>query len=203
VGFWEFISPLILDSSAVGFVFGTPPVNPATFIPPLYALTSNVDLLLAATSATAGVYAESSQSFMTPPEIENFGRRGRRMILYHGVSDPIFSAEDTRQWFEDLDPAHHGQSAARLYLVPGMSHCAGGPTTDQFDLLTPLVRWVEDGVAPQRVTASVRGLSNTGGPNFDVPPTWSPDRTRPLCPYPRTAVYRGGDVDRAESFACR
>jgi feruloyl esterase len=201
--FWEFISPLILDSSAVGFVFGTPPVDPFTFIPPLYALTSNIDLLHGSTFATSGVYSESSQSFMPPPEIADFGKRGRRMILYHGVSDAIFSANDTANWFETLDEAHHGPSAARLYMVPGMNHCAGGPATDQFDLLTSLVRWVEGGPAPKAVMASVRGAANPGGPNFDVPPTWSPNRTRPLCPYPKVAVYRGGDVELAESFACR
>jgi feruloyl esterase len=88
-------------------------------------------------------------------------------------------------------------------MVPGMNHCAGGPATDQFDLLTSLVRWVEGGPAPKAVMASVRGAANPGGPNFDVPPTWSPNRTRPLCPYPKVAVYRGGDVELAESFACR
>jgi feruloyl esterase len=200
--FWEFIAPLILDSSALAFVMGTPPVDPFTFIPPVYALTSDVDVLLGATFATSGVYAEASQSFMTPPEIADFGKRGRRMIMYHGVSDAIFSANDTADWFESQDQAH-GPSAARLYMVPGMTHCAGGPSTDQFDLLTPLVRWVEGGPAPKAVVASVRGITNPGGANFDVPPTWSPDRTRPLCPYPKVAVYRGGNVERAESFVCR
>lgn len=203
VSFWEFISPLILDSSAVGFVFDTPPVDPFTFIPPLYALTSNVDQLLAATFATNGTYTESSQSFMTPPEIAKFGKRGRRMLMYHGVSDPIFSVNDTAAWFDDLDQVHGDDGAARLYLVPGMGHCAGGPATEQFDLLTPLVRWVEEGEAPRAVVASTRGATNAGGQNFDVPPTWAPDRTRPLCPYPRVAVYRGGDTERADSFVCR
>ena len=203
VPFWEFISPLILDSTAVGFVFGTPPADPLSFIPPLFALTGNVDLMLASTFATSGIYAESGQSFMTPPDIAKFGKQGRRMLMYHGVSDPIFSVNDTTAWFEELDQAHGNEGAARLYTVPGMSHCGGGPATEQFDLLTPLVRWVEDGEAPGRVVASARGATNAAGPNFDVPPSWAPDRTRPLCPYPRVAVYRGGDVERAESFVCR
>lgn len=203
VSFWEFISPLILDSSAVGFVFDTPPVDPSTFIPPFFALTSNVDQLLAATFATNGTYTEASQSFMTPPAIAKFGKRGRRMLMYHGVSDPIFSVNDTTAWFDDLDQVRGDDGAARLYLVPGMGHCAGGPATEQFDLLTPLVRWVEDGEAPRAVVASARGAANPGGQNFDVPPTWAPDRTRPLCPYPRVALYRGGDPESAESFACR
>jgi hypothetical protein len=200
VAFWEFIAPLILDSGSVGFVFGTPPVDPAAFIPPLFALTSNVDQLVASTFATNATYTESAQQFMVPPPLEGFQHRGRRMLAYHGVSDAIFSAEDTAQWYGNLtEPA---RKAVRLYLVPGMTHCAGGPSTDQFDLLTPLMRWVERGTSPRGVLASARGLTNRGGPNFDVPPTWSPDRTRPLCPFPRVAVYQGGDIELAESFHC-
>src|SRR5690606_38281913 len=92
--------------------------------------------------------------------------------------------------------------SARLYLVPGMSHCSNGPATDQFDLLTPLMRWVEKGVAPKRVVASVRGPGNAGCVNIDVPADWSPERTRPLCPLPRTAVYHSGDIELAQSFRC-
>ncbi len=200
VSFWEFIAPLVLDSGALGFVFGTPPVNPATFIPPLFALTSNVDDLFDSIFATNATYTESGQSFMTPPPLAGFRRRGRRMVLYHGVSDAIFSARDTAQWYRHLD--RPTRNAARLYLVPGMTHCAGGPSTDQFDLLTPLVRWVERGKRPRAVPAAVRGPTNAGGPNFDVPPTWSPDRSRPLCPFPHVAVYQGGDPEAAESFDC-
>jgi feruloyl esterase len=84
-----------------------------------------------------------------------------------------------------------------------MGHCGSGPSTDQYDLLTPLVEWVEKGRAPERVVAAARGLGNPGGVNPDVPAAWAPDRTRPLCAYPRIARYQGGNVERAESFACR
>lgn len=204
--FWDFISPLILDAGAVGFVFGTPPVNPATFIPPLFALTSNIDKLHAAIFATSGVYTEASQSFMVPPnrsDLSGMRRHGGRMLVYHGVSDPIFSAEHTRSWFSSLNQPGDSQNLARLYLVPGMNHCSGGPATDQFDLLTPLVRWVEQGKPPREVIASARGPGNPGGLNPELPPDWSPDRSRPLCPYPRVAVYRHGDLERAQSFVCR
>jgi len=200
--FWDFISPLILDPVAVGTVFDTPPA-PNPFIPPLFALTGNVDQMLAATFATNATYTESAQSFMVPPDLSLSGLRrgGKRMLVYHGVSDPIFSVSDTVAWYQGLN--RQSQNLARLYLVPGMNHCSDGPATDQFDLLTPLVRWVEDGEAPQQVIASARGPANPGGPNFDLPPDWSPNRTRPLCAFPRVAVYRGGDVERAESYACR
>jgi feruloyl esterase len=202
--FWEFIAPLILDPGAVGFVFGTPPANPFTFIPPLFALTGNIDQMYASLFATNATYTESGQSFMVPPGLDALkalhGHRAR-MIVYHGASDPIFSSDDTVRWFENM----HASEArnARLYLVPGMNHCGNGPATDQFDLLTPLVSWVEQNRAPKEVVASVRGPANPGGPNFELPADWSPDRTRPLCAYPRVAVYRGGDIESAESFACK
>jgi feruloyl esterase len=199
--FWDFISPLILDSVAVGMVFGTPPANP--FIPPLFTLTGNVDQMLAATFATDATYTESGQSFAVPPDLTLSGLRHgkKRMLVYHGVSDPIFSSDDTVAWYESLSP--QAQKRAQLYLVPGMNHCAGGPSTDQFDLLTPLVRWVERGETPRQVVASARGPANPGGANFDLPPAWSPDRTRPLCAYPKVAVYKHGDSESAESFKCR
>jgi feruloyl esterase len=85
-----------------------------------------------------------------------------------------------------------------------MGHCSGGPATDQFDLLTPLVQWVEQGTVPERIVASARGAGNPGGVNNELPSDWAADRTRPLCPYPQVARYRGsGDLDRADSFVCQ
>ena len=201
--FWEFLSPLLLDSGAVAFIFGTPPANPATFIPPLFALTSNVEQLIASTNATDATYTESGQSFMIPPDLsrlDDLQRQGGRMIVYHGTSDPIFSADDTAAWYSSLN--HASKESVRLYLVPGMNHCSDGPAIDQFDLLTPLVRWVEKGEPPRNVVASARGPENPGGANLDLPANWSTTRTRPLCAYPQVAVYDGGDVEKAESFTC-
>jgi feruloyl esterase len=180
-----------------------PPADPFTFIPPLFALTGNVDQMLASVAASDATYTESAQSFMVPPDLslQGLGHKGR-MIVYHGVSDPIFSADDTRGWYESLS-RHRAKRSARLYLVPGMSHCSNGPATDQFDLLTPLMRWVEKGVAPKEIVASVRGPANPGGPNFELPAAWSPERTRPLCPFPRTATYHSGDIESADSFKCK
>ena len=237
--FWEFIAPMILDPGAVGFVFKTPPVDPATFIPPVFSLTADINVLAQQIFATNETYTESGMQFMTPPDPEHLRtlqRRGGRMLVYHGVSDPIFSVNDTTRWFEglefsrrhsaghdaevtddqvsvandDRDEDGHGhkdfaqaRSFARLFHVPGMNHCSGGPATDQFDLLTPLVRWVEQGLPPERVIASARGPGNVGAVNPEVPQSWSATRTRPLCAYPRTAIYKGGDVESADSFACR
>jgi len=85
-----------------------------------------------------------------------------------------------------------------------MTHCSGGPTTDQFDMLTPLVDWVEKGQAPDSVVATARGPGNAAGANADVPAAWSAARTRPLCAYPQVARYKGsGSIESADSFACR
>ena len=140
------------------------------------------------------------------------------MIVYHGVSDPIFSVDDTTAWYRTLKRSGEGHGGrhgrdddddrfsdvVRLFHVPSMGHCSGGPATDQFDMLSALVDWVENGHAPPvRVIASARGAGNVGGVNAEVPASWAADRTRPLCAYPRIARYRGGDPERAESFVCR
>ncbi len=77
-----------------------------------------------------------------------------------------------------------------------MTHCSGGPATDDFDLFTKLVDWVESGHEPQAVTASI------ASGNEERFSDWSENRTRKLCPYPQTAVYQGGDIESAASFSC-
>jgi feruloyl esterase len=128
------------------------------------------------------------------------------MMLFHGVSDGIFSADDTRQWMDRLNTAQGGKAAdfARYFPVPGMNHCSGGPATDQFDMLTPLVKWVEQGIAPASVNASARGSGNAGAVNTELPKDWSATRSRPLCAYPTVAHYIGsGSIEDAANFQCR
>jgi feruloyl esterase len=202
---WKFVNSIVRDPLAAGMVFGVPPAQVDPF-------KANVDTLLARVRATDGTYRESGVSLMMPPQQENpanlgaLRARGAKMILYHGVSDAIFSAEDTRQWYLRLDKTQDGKAAdfARFFPVPGMSHCSGGPTADQFDLLTPLVAWVEHGQAPQAVVAGARGAANSGGVNKEVPAGWSAGRTRPLCAYPSVAHYNGsGSLEDAANFTCR
>jgi feruloyl esterase len=146
---------------------------------------------------------------MTPPhpsDLSLLKSRGAKLLIYHGTSDPIFSSDDSVAFYEGLRASNGGDAStfARLYLIPGMNHCSGGPATDQFDILTPLVNWVEHGQSPDSVVASARGASNPGGTNVDVPVAWSPTRTRPLCSYPKVARYGGsGSVDLASSFTCQ
>ncbi|MYM34449.1 tannase/feruloyl esterase family alpha/beta hydrolase [Duganella sp. FT94W] len=207
--FWKFFSPLQLDSGAVAMIWKVPPVDPATFKGANFALTSNVDTLLSQVAATNATYQESALSFMLPPNLTDFSKvknRGAKMMLYHGTSDPIFSSDDTKNWYENLRAANGGDAGnfARYFQVPGMNHCSGGPATDQFDMLTPLVAWVEKGQAPASVKAGARGAGNAGGANADLPSTWAATRTRPLCPYPQVARYNGsGSTEDAANFSCK
>lgn len=125
--------------------------------------------------------------------LSSFIGNGGKQIFYHGEADPWFSANDTVRYFEQVGEANRAVQPvaeyARLYLVPGMAHCQGGELTpDSFDLLTPIVEWVENGVAPDAVTAT--GTSMQGA-------------LRPLCPYPSYAHHRSGDAADARSYACR
>jgi hypothetical protein len=92
----------------------------------------------------------------------------------------------------------------RFFRIPGMDHCRDGAATDQFDVISALVLWVEQGQAPDRIIAHARGAGNPGGQNEDLPADWSADRTRPLCPYPGVATYKGsGSIEDASSFICK
>ena len=203
---WKFTNSLALDPLAVGTVFRSAPG-------PVAPLTANIDTLFTQLSSTSDVYKESGLSLMTPPghdypaNLAALQKRGAKIMLYHGVSDPVFSAEDTRQWLERVKTAlgsDKADSFARYFPVPGMNHCSGGPAADQFDMLSPLVAWVEQGITPQAITASVRGEGNRGGANAELPKDWSATRTRPLCAYPSIATtYEGvGSKENANTFRC-
>ncbi|MBL8550226.1 MAG: tannase/feruloyl esterase family alpha/beta hydrolase [Hyphomonadaceae bacterium] len=135
-----------------------------------------------------------------------FAARGGKLILYHGWDDPIVSALDTIAYVHRVrSETPNPDSFMRLFMAPGVSHCAGGPGPDLFggqngsldpndperDVLAALDRWVESGRAPERVIAAKRGQDG------------AVTMTRPLCAYPRVARYVGrGDPNAAESFTC-
>ncbi|KAF1046317.1 tannase/feruloyl esterase family alpha/beta hydrolase [Xylophilus sp.] len=143
------------------------------------------------------------------PDIAAFKARGGKAIVYQGWADPVVNAADTIGYYEQVRSRQGSQAATddffRLFLVPGMGHCSGGSGTANFgnqggtspvvsadrDVLMALDRWVEQGSAPERIVASrVEGGNAV--------------RTRPLCPYPKKAVYSGsGSTDDAANFACR
>ena len=119
--------------------------------------------------------------------------RGAKILMYHGVSDAIFSADDTVALMQRIDRVAQGRSGdfVRYFPVPGMAHCSGGPATDQFDALTPLVRWVEQGEAPAGLPASARGAGNAGGVNnASCPPTGPPTAAARCAPGPACRATR-------------
>lgn len=122
--------------------------------------------------------------------LSSFAGRGGKMIVYHGLSDQAMATGALTAWYDQLSPRQSSgpQDWARLFLIPGMTHCGGGQSTDQFDMLTAIQNWVEKGQAPDRVVASGRAF---------------PDTTRPLCPFPKVARYENGDVKDQRSFSCR
>ena len=206
---FEFSVPLTLDAGTVGLIFKVPPEPFVGFNGPAFSLTANMDALVAQINATNRVYAESAMSFMTPPnaaDLSALQERGGKVLAYHGISDQILSALDTEAWYKALHTKGGSQvrDFARYFRVPGMGHCSGGPSTDQFDMLQTLVDWVEFGIAPEAVIARSRGVGNPGGANSEVPASWSPGRTRPLCAFPMVARYKGsGNIEDAENFNCQ
>ena len=208
---WHFGAPATRDAGAVAFIFTSPPSSVAAFtaIPGMqYALNFSMETDYPKMFATTAQYTESPWSYMTPPnetDLSTLKNRGAKMIVFHGVADGVFSPMDTANWMDRLQANHSGKADAfaRLFLVPGMNHCSGGPATDQFDMLAPLVAWVEQGKAPDSVTAKARG-AGANVVNTELPASWSANRTRPLCVYPKVARYNGtGDVESASSFSCK
>lgn len=128
-------------------------------------------------------------------DLRPFQKRGGKLLLYHGWADPAISALGTVDYFDRVTAIVGGPTQAetfvRLYLIPGMHHCSGGPGPNEFDILTPLEQWVEQGVPPGPIVATHRTAGQV-------------DRTRPLCPHPQVATYSGtGSIDEAASFRCR
>jgi feruloyl esterase len=185
-----------LSSTALAAIFLTPPVRIATTDGDqvAYAFTVDIDDAARALAARSGPYTESALEFMKADstDLSAFRKRNGRLLIVHGASDPVFSITDTIDWWTTLDTVERGRAAefVRLFGVPGMNHCGGGPSTDQFNAFGALVDWVEKGVAPDRIVATA-GASTP----------W-PGRTRPLCPYPQAASYAGGNIDDAASFTC-
>jgi pimeloyl-ACP methyl ester carboxylesterase len=194
------------DPGATASIFTTPPYDIDTFMEQggyQFAMNFDMDIDAPRIYATDDIYTESPMSFMTPPnpsDLSTLRDGGSKLMVYHGMADGVFSPDDTVRWYEELNAqnADMADDFARLYLVPGMGHCASGPSTDQFDMFTALVAWVEQGEAPDSIIATARGQVNT-----EIPSDWSADRTRPLCPFPEVARYNGsGDVEDAANFSC-
>jgi feruloyl esterase len=164
-----------------------------------YKTLSVDDGLIAANDKTA------SALNATDPNLKPFKSHGGKLILYHGWDDPAISALNTVNYYDSVLKTmgvKDVDSFIRLYMVPGMQHCGGGPGPDSFTDLggdpshsaqTALEQWVEKGTAPGTIIAS----------KFEGQDRTHAKMTRPLCPYPQSAKYKGsGDTNDASSFAC-
>lgn len=192
----------VMGAGSLSRIFTTPPTPVAGTPDALLQYLSDFDFDRDAPKiyATDATFTESAMTVMAPPDVDDpklaaLRARGGKLLVYHGNSDPVFSVNATTQWFSKLQ-ANGGAGFARLYTVPGMTHCGGGPATDRFDPLEALVAWVERGEEPKAIVATVNPA------NPDLPASWSRTRTRPLCPYPQVPRYSGGDAESAASFRC-
>jgi feruloyl esterase len=128
------------------------------------------------------------------PDISAYLRQGGKLILSGGWNNALVPAGAIVDYYNRVEATigrDNTQRAVRLYMVPGMIECNGGPGTDTFDMLGAMRRWVERGEAPDRVIASRVEHGKVV-------------RTRPLCPYPQVSTYQGkGSTDQADNFACK
>jgi feruloyl esterase len=162
-------------------VFKNPDWNYRTF-------NFNTDVDLTA-KAEAGILNASN------PDLRPFFRGGGKLIQYHGWSDPQIAPRISVDYYKAVLSASEDAPAIshsyRLFMVPGMAHCTGGEGVSTFDALSALESWVERGNAPAQIPATrIR--------NGRI------DRSRPLCPYPQVARYKGaGDLNDAANFSCQ
>jgi hypothetical protein len=130
------------------------------------------------------------------PDLTAFRDRGGRIVLWHGWADQLIYAEGTIDYFKRVQQQMGGRESTarfmRLFMAPGVGHCGGGDGPAPSGQLDALLRWVEQGAAPEILNAVRRDRSGTT------------TRSRPLCQYPLVARYKGvGSTDEAAGFECR
>jgi feruloyl esterase len=166
------------------------------------ALTASTDQAMHAADARTAAALNA-----TDPDLSRFRARGGKLILYHGWNDPAISPLNSIQYYEQVQAKMGSAKTAdflRLYMVPGMGHCAGGPgatafgqlgiptaTGPKYGVFDALEKWEEQGVAPGLIVATKYGAAGKA------------QMTRPLCAYPAVAKYNGsGDAKESASFTC-
>jgi feruloyl esterase len=183
---WSFFSeaggPIGIATGALRMIKGDPAWDYRTT-----PVDFDRDVALADRSAIARVNASN-------PDISEYVRRGGKLILSGGWNNALVPAGAILDYYNRVETTigrENTSRAVRLYMVPGMIECNGGPGTDTFDMLGVMRRWVEGGQAPNEVLASRVEHGKVV-------------RTRPLCPYPQAATYRGsGSTDEAKNFVCK
>ena len=162
--------------------FGTYPV----------ALNPKGEPVFRAAADTPTVNGFSNALLNFNPNLNPFFSRGGKLLMFHGWADNQISPNNSVNYYESVRKAIGAASkdSLRLFMVPGMGHCGGGEGPNTFEMVTALEQWKEQGKAPVRIVAS----HSTGG---------KVDRTRPLCPYPQVAKYKGaGSIDDEANFVC-
>jgi feruloyl esterase len=171
------------------------------------ALTATVDDALQQSRAKSAADLDA-----TNPDLSRFAGRGGKLILYHGWDDPAISPWNTIAYYKDVQQTMGDAMAAsftRLYMIPGMEHCLGGPGASAFGqfgmgtakgptngVFDSLEDWVEKGSPDEDVVATKYAPGADGA--------WKPVMTRPLCAFPAVATYKGsGDSNDAANFTCR
>jgi len=207
---------LTLGAGALPMIFVTPPV-----VTPVagsngqeaYMFNFNFDTDAPKIFAETKAYPQSSMDFMTGVSLNlrPFRAHGGKLIISSSVNDGIFSGASIARWYRLMNRHMGGKAAefARLFMVPNMAHCAGGPATNDFAVneLNAITAWVENGVAPERIVAANHNTASPfpNGGLFDprVAQNFPTGGTRPLCPYPQTAQYSGsGMTNDAGNFIC-
>src|SRR6185312_1892698 len=129
------------------------------------------------------------------PHLASFAKHGGKLLIYHGWADQQVAPGSSIEFYQSVlnltGKAQQASDWIRLFMVPGMGHCAGGEGPDAFDKISLIEQWVEQGKAPARIIASHQTAGKL-------------DRTLPICPYPQIARYNGsGSIDDASNFTCR
>jgi feruloyl esterase len=208
---------ILLGAGALPMIFVTPPVVTPAQGPngqEAYLFHFNFDTDAPKIFAETGDYPQSSMDFMTGVSLNlrPFARHGGKLIISASVNDGIFSGASIARWYRLMNRHMGGRAPefARLFMVPNMSHCGGGPATNDFAVneLRAITAWVENGVAPDRIVAANHNASSpfpAAGGLFDarVAMNFPAGGTRPLCPYPQFSTYSGsGMTNDAASFVC-
>ena len=226
-GFWNVVTApvpgvntainLTLGAGAIPMIFQTPPVVTPVNGPSgqeAFVFSFNFDTDAPKIFTETKNYPESSMDFMAAvsTDLSPFERRGGKLIISASVNDGIFSGASIARWYRHLNEEMDGNAAdfARLFMVPNMAHCGGGPATNDFagNELDAITAWVEKGVAPDRIVAANHNtsspfVSNNGLFDPRVATNFPANGTRPLCVYPRIPRYKGsGATNDAGNFVC-